>query len=96
MRGETTIKAKSRLEGLSYALESTGDTPSDYEAMVDAAVQFRDMLKGENISLSTAEKLQVLKSISRAKLRALRLGESDHYRTFQALDAVSSDLMQML
>jgi hypothetical protein len=88
-----TVKMKDRLMSLA---DSFSDDSLAYDSVVDAAVQFRDSLKGEAVIFSMAEKLQVLKSLTRAKVRALRSGKQDDYRTFKALDAISGDLVQML
>jgi hypothetical protein len=95
--GDVTLgakgRSKDRLMCLTYALSND---LLDYEAVVDAAVQFRGMLKTEAVSFSMAEKLQIIKSLMRAKLRALKLGKQDGYHTFMMLDAISNDLVQIL
>jgi len=96
VNGEVAYKAKGRLASLACVFEAAGDDPSAYAAVVDAAAQFRDMLKADRVSLNMAEKLQVIKSLTRIKVRALRLGKRDGYKTFRTLDAISGDLLQML
>jgi hypothetical protein len=95
--GEKVVKGKSRLSGLASALElAVDDDPSRYEVVVDAAAQLRNMLKTDEVSLTMAEKVRIIKSISKAKVRALMSGTKDNYRTFKVLDTISSDLVQLL
>jgi hypothetical protein len=37
-----------------------------------------------------------VKTLSRAKAKALRVGTEDNYRTFRTLDALSGELVQLL
>ena len=82
---------------LTAALESAVDNdPSRYGVVVDMASELRAMLLGEGVSLSIAEKMTVMKSLTRAKLRALKGGAKDHYMMFKTLDGIGSDLVQLL
>lgn len=91
--GKGAAKAKDKLMSLAEALS---ENASGYDAVVDAATEFRESLTGEDVSLSMAEKLQVLKSLTHAKIRALQFGKQDGYRAFRMLDAISGDLVQLL
>ncbi len=88
-------KMKKKLMGLTTELEMYDD-PMRYEVVVDAASQLRTLLKEEELSLTMGEKLRVLKSVTKAKVRAFMGGTSDNYRTFKTLDAISGDLVQLL
>ncbi|MFH1785416.1 MAG: hypothetical protein ABH842_03225 [Candidatus Micrarchaeota archaeon] len=55
-----------------------------------------NVLRKEEIQLTTLEKMQVVKSIARAKVRAFMVGPSDNYKTFRELDMIGNDLVQML
>jgi hypothetical protein len=91
--GKAAVKAKDRLMLLADALT---ENVSGYDAVVDAATEFRESLAGDEVSLSMAEKLQVLKSLTHAKIRALQFGRQDGYRAFRMLDSISGDLVQLL
>ncbi|MEW6036082.1 MAG: hypothetical protein AB1529_05700 [Candidatus Micrarchaeota archaeon] len=86
---------KKKLMGLTTELEMYDD-PMRYEVVVDAASQLRTLLREEELSLTMGEKLRVLKSVTKAKVRAFMGGPSDNYRTFKTLDAISGDLVQLL
>ncbi len=90
------VKSKKRFMGLTSALEMVSDDPSRYDVVVDAASQLRSMLKGYEVSLTMSEKVRVIKTLSRAKVRAFVGGNTDNYRTYKTLDSISSDLVQML
>lgn len=97
MFGSKFATAEPRISGFTVALESAVECdPSRYGVVVDMASQLRNMLLEDGVSLSIAEKMTVLKSLTRAKLRALRNGAKDNYRMFKTLDTISSDLVQLL
>lgn len=81
---------------LAAALESAVDNdPSRYGVVVDMASELRAMLLDQGVSLSIAEKMTVMKSLTRAKIRALR-GGAKNYQMFKTLDGIGSDLVQLL
>ena len=84
--------SKKELMGLTSAM----DFDVSHAAVVDAASQVYAILKTQEVSLSLAEKLKVLKSVTKAKVRAFMTGEEDDYRTFKTLDLISNDLVQLL
>lgn len=97
MSGPKIRSASPKLSRFTVALQSAVDEdPSSYGVVVDMALQLRNMLVGERVSLSIAEKMTVLKSLTRAKLRALKSGGQDDYEMFRALDVIGSDLVQLL
>ena len=86
------MSAKSELMGLTSAL----DFDAGRAEVVNAASAMCAMLKTQEISLSMAEKLTVIKSVTRAKVRAFRNGQEDNFKTFKTLDTISNDLVQLL
>ncbi|MEW6721722.1 MAG: hypothetical protein AB1324_00510 [Candidatus Micrarchaeota archaeon] len=87
---------RKRVLGLTSALEMAYEDPSRYDVVVDAATQLCSMLRGSEVSLTMSEKLRVIKSVTRAKVKAFRGGSADDYRTFKTLDAISGDLVRLL
>ena len=87
---------KKKLMGLTSALEMTYVDPSKYDMVVGVATQLYTTLKDPEVSLTMAEKLRVIKSFTKAKVRAFLDGASDNYRTFKSLDAIGGDLVQLL
>ncbi|VVC04374.1 Uncharacterised protein [Candidatus Bilamarchaeum dharawalense] len=86
---KTRHKTK-KLIGLASSLES------DPSGVIHHMVALCNMLRNEDIELSTPEKMQVVKSMARAKVRAFMVGSADNYRTFKELDEISNDLVQLL
>ena len=80
--------------GAASALEIAYD--SDCLAVVDAAARFCDILKDSEVTLTTAEKMRVLKSVAKAKVRAFMAGPDDKYKMCKTLDAIISDLIHLL
>lgn len=93
---EKQTKTKKKVMGLTSALEMAYVDPTRYDVVVDAASQLCNLLKGEDVSLTMGEKVRVVKSVARAKVRAFMGGGADDYRTFKSLDAISTDLVQLL
>ena len=98
MFGSNKEKArnKKKVMGLTTALEMGYVDPLKYEIVVDAASQLCTLLRGQEVSLTMGEKVRVLKSVTRAKVRAFRGGPTDDYKTFRTLDSISNDLVQLL
>jgi len=90
------MKAKKKLMGLTTALEMGYVDPTRYDVVVDAATELCTLLRGQGMSLTMGEKVRVLKTVTRAKVRAFMVGSTDDYRTFRTLDSISSDLVQLL
>ncbi len=96
MFNETRRNTK-RLLGLTCALElGTKSDELKYDFMLNTAKQLQVALGNSHIPLTVAEKVRIIKSITRAKAIAYRKGASDDYRTFRALNLISSDLVKML
>jgi len=81
---------------LTSELEIAYEDPTRYGVVVDAASQLCDLLKDTELSLTMSEKMRVLKSVSKAKVKAFMAGPSDDYKAFKTLDAISGDLVQLL
>ncbi|NYZ73783.1 hypothetical protein H0O00_01445 [Candidatus Micrarchaeota archaeon] len=98
MFGTEKVKSRSKKKfmGLTSAMEMAYEDPTRYGVVVDAASQLCDMLQQDEVSLTTAEKLRVMKSLTKAKVRAFMGGVSDNYRAFKSLDGISNSLIQLL
>jgi len=94
--GKLRSRTKKKAMGLTSAMEMAYEDPTRYGVIVDAASQLCSMLREDEVSLTTAEKLRVMKSLTKAKVRAFIGGTSDNYKTFKTLDSISSDLVQLL
>jgi hypothetical protein len=88
--------SKKKVLGLTNALETAYIDPSRYGIVIDAASQICSLLKDPEVSLSMPEKMRVVKSLAKAKVRAFMDGPTDDYKAFKALDAISGDLVQLL
>jgi hypothetical protein len=90
--------SKKKLQALTCALETATayEDTSRFDLMVDAAVQLKDLLALEGVSLSRADKIQLLKTFTRAKVRAFMVGTTESYRTFRTLEMIGSDLVKLL
>jgi hypothetical protein len=98
MFGTEKVKSRSKKKfmGLTSAMEMAYEDPTRYGVVVDAASQLCDMLQQDEVSLTTAEKLRVMKSLTKAKVQAFIGGASDNYRAFKSLDGISNSLVQLL
>lgn len=90
---EKTRRARRKAKKLMVLASSLEDDPS---SVVHRMVSLCDMLRNESIELSTPEKMQIVKSMARAKVRAFMVGPSDNYKTFKELDSIGNDLVQLL
>lgn len=92
------VSQKKKLLALASALETAAayDDTSRFDFVVDAAAQLKDLVSVGGVSLSRADKIQVLKNFTRAKVRAFMGGTADSYRTFRTLETIGSDLVKML
>lgn len=90
--------SKRKLLTLASTLETAAvyDDTSKFDLMVDAAAQLKDMLALEGVSLSRTDKIQLLKTFTRAKVRAFMTGTAESYRTFLTLELIGSDLVKLL
>ncbi len=81
----------SALDGAVASVDPTG-----LELVLDAAARLKDMVADEAVSLSSADKVRLLKTFTRAKVRVFMAGTADSYRTFRTLETMGSDLVRML
>lgn len=90
--------SKKRLLALTSALETATayDDLSKFDLMVDAAAQLKDFVALDGVSLSRTDKIQLLKTFTRAKVRAFMFGTPDSYRTYRTLETIGSDLVKLL
>ena len=85
---------RKRLMGLTSMLEWGLDLENPHKGfMVDVVEQLREALETGETSLSGAEKVRILKTITRAKVKAFMGGELDD---FQTLSHLGKDLVAML
>ena len=89
-------RLKKKAMGLTTELEMAYEDPTRYGVVVDAASQLCGLLRDDGLSLTVSEKVRLLKSLSKAKAKALRSGSADDYKTFRTLDDISGDLVQLL
>ena len=90
--------SKKKLLALTSMLETATlyDDKYRFDLMVDAAVQLRDLLVLEGVSLSRTDKVQLLKTLTKVKVRAFMTGTDESYRTFRTLESIGSDLVKLL
>jgi len=91
-------KSRKRFLALASELESTlmFQDATGIQSMVDTALMLREILICEDLPLRREEKVRVLKTLTRARVRAYIGGSSDGYKAFKALDGISSDVMAAL
>ncbi|MDO8554432.1 MAG: hypothetical protein Q7S22_06500 [Candidatus Micrarchaeota archaeon] len=67
------------------------------DTVIDTARQLRNLLSSnENMQLQRSDKVRLLKVISKAKVRAILAGTNDGRKTFDHLDLISGDVVQLL
>lgn len=98
MFGGEVMKSKKRFLAVASTLETAVayDDSSKYDLMIDAAAQLRTMLTGDDVALTRADKVRVLKSLTKAKVRAFMKGTTESYQTFRTLDTISTDIVKLL
>ncbi len=89
---------KKKLLALTSALETATayDDTSKFDLLVDAAAQLKDLVAVDGVSFTRTDKIQLLKTFTKAKVRAFMSGTPDSYRTFRTLETISSDLVKLL
>jgi len=93
------LTSKQKFMGLTSELEQF--IPVDIEGcncdrLVDVAVELRNMLRVEGVSLSRREKIKVLKMLNKAKVRSFMMGTTHSIGVFRTLDSISSDVVELL
>jgi len=94
---EEIEETKKRLYQLAEELESASallrnGVSSKHGTIVAAAIKMRDLLGSEGIPLSSMEKVEIMKSINKAKVRVFVVGTQEGYETFKVLDSISEDI----
>ena len=64
--------------------------------IIDIASKLRNMLKENELALSRAEKIRLIKALNKAKVKAFLGGTGDYYRVFRSLDSISSDVLRLI
>lgn len=86
-------KSKFTTEKILQIALSPDCEPSDVLYHMEALC---NILRKKDIELTTLEKMGIVKSMARAKVRAYMLGSSDDYKIYSKLDSISNDLVQLL
>jgi hypothetical protein len=86
-------KGRQKTKKLLEMASSPYCTPS---SVLSHMLALRDMLRREETKLTSLEKMQVVKTMARAKVRAFMLGTPADHETFTKLDSVSNDLVLLL
>ncbi len=89
--------SKKKLLELTSTLETAAyDDASKFDLMVDAAAQLKDLVAVDGVSLTRTDKIELLKTFTRVKVRAFMAGTTESYRTFRVLETISTDLVRLL
>jgi len=92
-------EARRRLSQLARELETTTmllkDGSPRHASVVAIAVRMREILSGK-VHLTTTEKVDITKTLNRAKVRAFMIGTQEGYKTFRMLDTISEDVRRYL
>lgn len=79
---------------LTSELETAADYSDKFALMLETATKMRDMAK--EVTLSTNEKIRIVKCFSKAKVRAFRGGTETSYQTYKALDKLGTEIVSYL
>jgi hypothetical protein len=63
---------------------------------LEMAFRLRDIMTLHCMQLKRSDMLAMYKSINRAKVRALAVGNVDGYKVFRMLDSISGDISKMI
>jgi len=66
------------------------------EDVINLAKQVKNALKNVNVKLRHTDKINLLKTINRAKVRALLLGTPDGLKIYKDLDVIGSDILILI
>ena len=88
------FKLKDELERWTIVVE--GSEKSRYSAIVATAVQIRGALSGCEVPLTNMEKVELMKALNRAKVRAFLSGTEEGLKTFRILDTITNDVTRRL
>jgi len=93
-----TRKSRRRFLALATELESTllFEDASGIKDVVDTALCLKEFILCKNLPLRPAEKLRVLKTLSRARVRMCMSGSVESGDAFDALDDISAKLIEIL
>jgi len=92
-------EAKRRLAQLGRELETCTmllkDGSPKHASVVAIAIRMREILSGK-VDLTITEKVDITKTLNRAKVRAFMMGTQEGYKTFRVLDTISEDVRRYL
>ena len=83
----------SYVSALEILENAVADDLPRYGMVLGAAVQLRNLLLKQEHSLSSADKIRILKSVARAKARAYF---DDDHRAFMTLENINGDITRLL
>lgn len=91
-------KSRRRFLALATELESAllFDDASGIKDVVDTALSLKEFILCNSLPLKTAEKVRVLKTLSRARVRMCMSSIEESSSAFAALDGISMELMEIL
>ncbi len=75
---------------------SNSNISSKHAAIVATAVQIRGALSGCEVPLTNMEKVELMKTLNRAKVRVFLSGTDEGLKTFRILDTISNDVTRRL
>lgn len=99
MLGDDLKTKKTVFLGLTTKLEDSAficHEASKCSQVIEIAAKLRNMLVAGDLDLTHKEKVRVLKMMNVAKVRALMQGTPYGFDTFNALDSISGDVVQLL
>jgi len=73
-----------------------GSEGSRHAAIIATAVQIRGALGTCEVPLTNMEKVELMKALNRAKVRAFLAGTEEGLRTFRVLDTITNDVTRRL
>ncbi len=91
IREKTIAELTADFDG--YGLSSQEST----DGVVSLAKQIRELIAEKKVLLSRREKIQLIKAMNKAKVRALMNTNSEEgYEIFKSLDSISTDVSRLL
>lgn len=95
-----SVPRKSRRKFLALASEMESrllyEDATGIQSMVDTALLLREFLMCEDLPLRPEEKVRVMKSLTRARVKAYMGGSVESYKAFRTLDGISDELIEVL
>ena len=96
MFGVKGKKERKKFMGLVSTLETVHLDPFRSDAAYQIASEMCIILKATNMPLSISEKVNIVKSMNRAKVKAFQQGPQDGYHAYKNLTSVGTHLVRLL